>query len=344
MDAVTIRRATAADARAIAAAHVASWRWAYRGQLPDDLLDGLSVEEREAGWRSALELDDAGVYVALREDVVVGFASGMASRDDDALAGTGEVLTVYVLQDEAGKGTGRDLLVAVQEDVVEHAAQGVLGIVARHSVLYGLRDGNAQAAGIVRVHRQNLPAGVGVRAGAGNDCRTPGLHEHLAIGLLLVANPYHVDLAFDIEHLAGKGQRATPLAGARLGGDSFDAFLLVVIGLGHGGVGLVAAGRAGALVLVVDLGGRVQGSFPAVRAEERRRPPQRIDITHFVGDFDIALGADLLGNQCHRKQRRQISRADGLAGARMQHGRQLDTRRRQVGIDVVPMGWHVAFG
>jgi len=117
VDAVTIRRATAADARAIAAAHVASWRWAYRGQLPDDLLDGLSVEEREAGWRSALELDDAGVYVALREDVVVGFASGMASRDDDALAGTGEVLTVYVLQDEAGKGTGRDLLVAVQEDL-----------------------------------------------------------------------------------------------------------------------------------------------------------------------------------------------------------------------------------
>ena len=117
MDAVTIRRATAADARAIAEVHVASWRWAYRGQLPDDLLDGLSVDEREAGWRSALEEDDAGVRVAVREEAIVGFASGMASRDDDAPADTGEVLTLYVVQDEVGKGTGRELLAAVQEDL-----------------------------------------------------------------------------------------------------------------------------------------------------------------------------------------------------------------------------------
>jgi len=42
-----IRPATPEDARAIAEVHVASWRYAYRGLLPDDVLDRLSVEERE---------------------------------------------------------------------------------------------------------------------------------------------------------------------------------------------------------------------------------------------------------------------------------------------------------
>ena len=54
---VTVRGATADDARAIAEVHVASWRWAYRGQVPDRILDELSVDEREAIWRAALHND-----------------------------------------------------------------------------------------------------------------------------------------------------------------------------------------------------------------------------------------------------------------------------------------------
>lgn len=117
MDAASIRRGTVADARAVAMVHVASWRWGYRGQLPDDLLDALSVDEREAGWRSVLADGVPAVTVALREDQAVGFASGDASRDDDASPDTGEVLTVYVTEDEAGTGTGRALLRAVQTDL-----------------------------------------------------------------------------------------------------------------------------------------------------------------------------------------------------------------------------------
>src|SRR5207247_7924466 len=50
----TIRAAVVDDARAIAEVHVGSWRSTYRGQLPDDLLDRLSVDEREAQWSSGL--------------------------------------------------------------------------------------------------------------------------------------------------------------------------------------------------------------------------------------------------------------------------------------------------
>ncbi len=39
---VTIRQAALDDMSAIAEAHVRSWQWAYRGQLSDNFLDGLS--------------------------------------------------------------------------------------------------------------------------------------------------------------------------------------------------------------------------------------------------------------------------------------------------------------
>jgi len=49
-----LRAAVPADARAIAEIHVASWRSAYRGLLPDSLLDAMSVDELEQRWRSRL--------------------------------------------------------------------------------------------------------------------------------------------------------------------------------------------------------------------------------------------------------------------------------------------------
>ena len=41
---VTIRAAIPDDARAIAEVHVASWRWAYRDDLPEDTIASRSVD------------------------------------------------------------------------------------------------------------------------------------------------------------------------------------------------------------------------------------------------------------------------------------------------------------
>ena len=49
-----VRWATADDAAAIAAVHIASWRAAYRGLLPDAVLDSLSLEARTDHWREWL--------------------------------------------------------------------------------------------------------------------------------------------------------------------------------------------------------------------------------------------------------------------------------------------------
>lgn len=68
-----IRDARDTDAAGIAAVHVMSWQAAYRGLLPDDVLDGLSVDVRSEFW--AATLPDAPVLVATIDGTVVGFAA-----------------------------------------------------------------------------------------------------------------------------------------------------------------------------------------------------------------------------------------------------------------------------
>ena len=115
--AVKVRPATREDARAIAEVHVASWRDAYRGLLPDDYLEKLSVDEREAQRLEAFDRPSAGsgVLVAEEDGQVVGFATFSPSRDDDAPGGTGEVPAIYVDPAAVGTGVGRELFAAVTE-------------------------------------------------------------------------------------------------------------------------------------------------------------------------------------------------------------------------------------
>ena len=111
--AVTIRDATAEDAREIAEVHVASWRWAYRGQLPDEVLNDLSIDEREAMWTAWFRGSETRAAVLVAQDEggrVVGFANAGASRDQDAAPGTGELRAIYLVRDVQGTGVGRRLL------------------------------------------------------------------------------------------------------------------------------------------------------------------------------------------------------------------------------------------
>jgi GNAT superfamily N-acetyltransferase len=110
--AALIRTARRDDARPIAEVHVASWRHAYRGLLPDDYLDTLSVEDREASRLAWFADPPPGSGVPVAEDDagrVVGFATFVPSRDDDAPEGTGEVPAIYLAPAVVGTGIGREL-------------------------------------------------------------------------------------------------------------------------------------------------------------------------------------------------------------------------------------------
>lgn len=79
---VSLRRATVADAAAIAAVRIESWLATYRGMIPDAYLDEMKLDDSIMHWRTILEaLASAGdrvcVFVAESEGVIIGFASGM---------------------------------------------------------------------------------------------------------------------------------------------------------------------------------------------------------------------------------------------------------------------------
>jgi ribosomal protein S18 acetylase RimI-like enzyme len=106
-----IREAEPKDARAIAEVHVRSWRAAYRGQLTDDFLDGLTVEDRLEQQRRGLEDARADWRTWVTEDAgaIAGFAVTGPSEDADATDRTGEVYAIYLDPDRVGTGLGRAL-------------------------------------------------------------------------------------------------------------------------------------------------------------------------------------------------------------------------------------------
>ena len=101
--------ASIADAAVIAAVHVASWRAAYRGLLPDELLDGLEPGYRTRRWSRVLgELDPArAVFVLLAEGEIVGFASVGPRRGGPA--DEGELRSLYLHPDRWGQRLGHRL-------------------------------------------------------------------------------------------------------------------------------------------------------------------------------------------------------------------------------------------
>jgi hypothetical protein len=84
----TIRLATESDSLGIPRVHVASWRSTYGGLMPADFLANLSVESREAQWRTQIANPNrkAGYFVA--EDSygeIIGFACGGPEREGHPL-------------------------------------------------------------------------------------------------------------------------------------------------------------------------------------------------------------------------------------------------------------------
>ena len=172
--------------------------------------------------------------------------------------------------------------------------------------------------GLSGVPARTDAAVVGGQRRAGHDLRAVGLHQDPPVRLLVVARADHVDLDLEPEERAGEGERAAPLPGAGLGRDALDARFLVVEGLRDGGVRLVAAGRADALVLVVDVGRRIERLLEAVRPVERAGPVQAVGVADLLGDLDLALAADLLADQAIGKSGARSSGPIGCVRARME--------------------------
>lgn len=110
---VELRDAARADAHAIANVLVDSWRAAYRGLLPDEVLAGLSVHDREQFWADALTArpPQTRMVVATIAGTIVGFAATgpplvPADRADPTV---GDLYALYLTPDVWRQGIGTQL-------------------------------------------------------------------------------------------------------------------------------------------------------------------------------------------------------------------------------------------
>ncbi len=161
----TIRPATPDDALGVAAAHVRSWQVGYRGLLPDDLLDGLDVEQRASRYDFTSRLPGHYTLVADDDGVICGHvtvAEGTLGEGASDQSPRGEVFGFYVDPPRWGTGLGRLLMSAGRAELV---AAG-----HRDAVLWML-EGNARAQ---RFYERD---GWVLDGGRRADYANPGVHD-----------------------------------------------------------------------------------------------------------------------------------------------------------------------
>lgn len=110
---IVVRSAEPDDAASIARVQVATWRSAYKGIFPDELLDGLNDIRLAMGWSESIERKGFVTFVAERDDVEKERVVGFIHAGPSDVRGLAEVYTLYVNQDHQRRGIGRDLLAAL---------------------------------------------------------------------------------------------------------------------------------------------------------------------------------------------------------------------------------------
>lgn len=89
-----------------------AWQAAYRGQLPDTVLESLSIEHRTRAWSQIIKqsASPAAAFVLESDGELLGFAHVAASRDEDASGEVGEVTAIYVSHSFWRSGAGTLLM------------------------------------------------------------------------------------------------------------------------------------------------------------------------------------------------------------------------------------------
>jgi ribosomal protein S18 acetylase RimI-like enzyme len=109
----------------VAEIHVETWRATYPGVVPQEVLDDLSVEERERLWREWIPHAETDVFVGELEGEVVGFASVGPSWTSP---GVGELYSIYVLPSAHGSGAGPALMAAAAAALAARFDEAILWV------------------------------------------------------------------------------------------------------------------------------------------------------------------------------------------------------------------------
>ncbi len=103
---IVIRKMNPADSREeLSNIYEQSWKYAYKGIIPQNYLDSLSCGQ----WCNAIDNPNRHTLVMLDGDRLIGISSYCKSRFD-AYKDWGEIISIYLLPEYMGKGLGKILI------------------------------------------------------------------------------------------------------------------------------------------------------------------------------------------------------------------------------------------
>ena len=106
---IEIAFATEDIAYQLAAVHIKSWQSAYKGIIPQDYLDSLSIEKKAKVYNFENDLNKSGCFFAAKlNDSVIGLMHLCNCRECDENAG--EVSAIYILPEYCNMGYGSQLM------------------------------------------------------------------------------------------------------------------------------------------------------------------------------------------------------------------------------------------
>lgn len=89
-----------------------SWKFGYRGIVPQDYLDGISCDR----WSPFLIKDSDRLWLAVEGEEIVG-ATTFRGLQEGPLDGWGEIISIYLLPRYFRKGVGTELLKRAIEEL-----------------------------------------------------------------------------------------------------------------------------------------------------------------------------------------------------------------------------------
>lgn len=108
------RLRTEDDRNALSRIYEESWRFAYKGIIPQDYLDSIPKGQ----WSASADKPNISTLIVTEDGEMVGTASFCPSRFED-MAGWGEIVSIYLLPGFMGKGYGKMLFAEAVRELEE---------------------------------------------------------------------------------------------------------------------------------------------------------------------------------------------------------------------------------
>lgn len=112
-----IRKVTCGDEKALAYVQTESWKAAFKGLIPDDVLvRSTDLKKATAMYQRLLDMGKGNGYILEIDGKPHCIAWWDAARDED-MQGAAELICIHSLKDNWGKGYGHLMMERILEDV-----------------------------------------------------------------------------------------------------------------------------------------------------------------------------------------------------------------------------------